>query len=180
MTKIINFYGGPGTGKSTSAALVYARLKQAGVNCELVREYVKDWAWEKRPHSTYDQLYFMGKQIRRESMLYNKVDVVITDSPVMLGVYYSSKYSPQTVADGVEAATRGYYTQARLDGHEHVHVFLKRSKAYNPNGRYQNEEEANAIDAEIKTTLQAMCVPYIECDTEEKDLGVLLVRLNLI
>ena len=31
MTKVISFYGGPGTGKSTSAAAVFAALKMAGV-----------------------------------------------------------------------------------------------------------------------------------------------------
>jgi pantothenate kinase len=43
-TTIINVYGGPGAGKSTSAAYLYYLLKVAGKNVELVREYVKDWA----------------------------------------------------------------------------------------------------------------------------------------
>jgi tRNA uridine 5-carbamoylmethylation protein Kti12 len=85
-TTIINLYGGPGTGKSTSAAYLYYILKAEGHNVELVREYVKDWAWEGRQISTYDQIYFLGKQVRRESLLYGKVDWIITDSPVMMNL----------------------------------------------------------------------------------------------
>ena len=86
-TTIINLYGGPGTGKSTSAAYFYYLLKAQGKNVELVREYVKDWAWEGRKISTYDQIYFLGKQVRRESMLYGKVDWIVTDSPIMMNLY---------------------------------------------------------------------------------------------
>lgn len=72
-TTIINLYGGPGAGKSTSAAFLYYLLKANGFNVELVREYVKDWAWEKRVITNYDQIYFLGKQVRRESLLYGIV-----------------------------------------------------------------------------------------------------------
>ena len=84
MTTFISLFAGPGAGKSTSSAYLFAKLKEAGINAELVREYVKDWAWESRPIGTFDQFYFLGKQIRRESMLMDKVDVAITDSPVWL------------------------------------------------------------------------------------------------
>lgn len=83
-TLVLNLFGGPGIGKSTSAAYIFYKLKSLGVNAELVREYVKDWAWDQRHINIWDQLYFLGKQIRRESMLYSKVDVIVTDAPVAL------------------------------------------------------------------------------------------------
>jgi ATP:corrinoid adenosyltransferase len=67
-TTVISLFAGPGAGKSTSAAYLYAHLKNRGVNSELVREYVKDRAWEERQIGTYDQIYFLGKQVRREAM----------------------------------------------------------------------------------------------------------------
>ncbi len=54
-TTIINLYGGPGAGKSTSAAYLYYLLKCQQENVELVREYVKKWAWENRPCGVYDE-----------------------------------------------------------------------------------------------------------------------------
>lgn len=153
-TTVINFYGGPGAGKSTTAADTYAKLKLAGVNCELVREYVKDWAWDSRRVGPYDQLYLFGKQVRRESMLFGKVDVIVTDSPVVLGAFYAWKYSPAHIAAAVETACAGYYRQSLEDGHKHIHVMLERTKPYVPVGRYQSEAEARGFDAEIEGLLR--------------------------
>ena len=44
---VCNFFSGPGAGKSTLAAAVFAKLKMLGVNCELVTEFAKDKTWEK-------------------------------------------------------------------------------------------------------------------------------------
>lgn len=169
-TVIYSLYGGPGTGKSTSAAIMYAHLKQMGVNTELVREYVKDWAWDGRKINSYDQLYIMGKQIKREASLLGKVNVVVTDSPVSLGVVYSEKYSPKLIAESVRAGVQGFYSQAEQDGHKHIHLFLKRTKPYEPAGRYQNEDEARELDLDIKNMLFRLGFPYIEVDTDPQAL----------
>jgi hypothetical protein len=169
-TTIINLYGGPGTGKSTSAAYFYYLLKAEGKNVELVREYVKDWAWEGRKISTYDQIYFLGKQVRRESMLYGKVNWIVTDSPVMMNLYYAQRYCTQTLGEGVRAATLSFYRQAQEDGHKHLHVFLKRTKPYLSEGRYQTEEEAKEIDSGIKHVLQGFRLPILESDADETEL----------
>lgn len=178
MTTIINFYAGPSTGKSTSAAYLYYLLKTADKNAELVREYVKNWAWQDRKIRTYDQLYFLGKQSHYESLLYGKVDYIVTDSPVLLGGFYANKYCPETIAKGINAASLAFYEQAAKDGHEHIHVFLRRSKTYNPAGRYQTEEEAIKIDHEIHEYLHDMNIQFIECDTDEKSLSNLLADID--
>lgn len=170
MTQIINFYGGPGTGKSTAAGMYYYMMKKEGFSVELVREYVKDWAYEKRGMTTYDQIYFLGKQVRRESMLYGKVDWIVTDSPVMMNLYYAQRYCPRQLAEGVRAATLAFYHQAELDGHQHKHVLLKRSKPYISEGRYQTESEAKEIDVGIKQVLDSFKLPIIEVNADEPEL----------
>ena len=40
--KVINLYGGPGTGKSTTAAALFALIKREGYNVELVTEFAID------------------------------------------------------------------------------------------------------------------------------------------
>lgn len=177
-TTIINLYCGPGGGKSTNAAFLFYLLKAEGKNSELVREYVKDWAWENRKISTYDQLYFLGKQIRRESMLYGKVDWIVSDSPVMMNLYYAQKYCTLSLSEGVRAGTLSFYQQAAEDGHKHIHVLLKRTKPYSSDGRYQSEAEAVEIDAELRRLLEGLKVPVIECATEELELRNLLNKIK--
>lgn len=177
-TTIINLYGGPGTGKSTSAAYLYYLSKLESKNVELVREYVKDWAWEKRPINTYDQIYFLGKQVRRESMLYGKVDYVVTDSPVMMNLYYAQRYCPHSLSEGIRSATLSFYKQAVDDGHKHLHVFLKRIKPYISEGRYQTKEEAVEIDLGVKRVLEDLKVSTIESTTDESELLNLLNKIK--
>ena len=179
MSTVINLYGGPGTGKSTSAAYLFYLLKSQGKNAELVREYVKDWAWEGRNISTYDQIYLLGKQVRRESILYGKVDYIVTDSPIMLGIYYASKYSSLSVSEGVRAMTLAYYRQAAEDGHKHVHVFLERSKPYNPLGRFQSEDQAKNIDNGVYGMLADLRIPFVKCSTDREHLDQLLTDLKV-
>ena len=181
MTAVVNLYGGPGVGKSTSAAYLFYLLKAAGCNAELVREYVKEWAWEGRRINDYDQMYFLGKQLRKESLLYGRASHVVTDSPVLLGVYYARCFSPPHLAGGVEAAARAYYAQAEEDGHRHYHVLLHRSKPYREEGRFQTEGEARQIDDGVGDLLDSWRrrggFRYFECGTDRHDLEVLLANI---
>lgn len=170
-TTIISLYGGPGAGKSTSAAYVYYLLKAVGENVELVREYVKDWAWEGRKIDTYDQIYFLGKQARKESMLFGKVKWLVTDSPIFMNYYYATLYSPPKLAEGVKAAVLAFYEQTLEDNHKHYHIMLHRTKPYIQAGRYQNEEQALAIDDGVENMLRYLKIPnVISCNSDEEDL----------
>lgn len=179
-TCVINIYGGPGLGKSTTSSYLYYLLKKDSVNAEMVREYVKDWAYEKRHITSYDQIYFLGKQARKESMLYGKVDYIINDSPLYIGLYYARKHCTKELADGVEKIAHAFYTQAASEGHKHHHVFLKRSKSYLSEGRFQTESEAKTIDIELKLMLTDLQIPFIECSTHEDDLKNLLESIKII
>lgn len=161
-TTVINLFGGPGIGKSTVCAQMYADLKKRGVSCEMVREYVKDLAWEQRQLGPYDQLYITGEQIRREALLLGRANIVITDSPVLIGAEYARRYSPKHVAKGALEAARAYYRQVAEDGHEHIHVMLAREGEYTPEGRYQTESEARKIDQGLEALLAALDLPFVE------------------
>lgn len=160
-TTIINVYGGPGVGKSTSASYLYYLLKTQNENVELVREYVKSWAWEGRKFSVYDEIYFLGKQVRHESMLFGKVEWIVTDAPVYMTAYYASMYCQPQLAQGVAAAAQAFYQQAKDDGHQHLHVVLNRTLPYQAEGRYQTELQALGVDEGVQKMLQRFDVPII-------------------
>jgi hypothetical protein len=153
MTKIINLYGGPGSGKSTNASLLFYLFKQQHLQAEIVSEYIKSWAWEGRSFSQMDQFYILGHQARRETLLLGKVDYIITDSPVAQIAFYTKKYASKTVLKGIEAAILAFYDACNEQGHEHIHIFLERSFPYQGEGRYQSEKEANDIDKDLKEYL---------------------------
>ena len=57
-TLLVNLYAGPGAGKSTGAAYIFAKLKMAGVDCEYVSEYAKI-EFGKKTNSHYNTVNFM-------------------------------------------------------------------------------------------------------------------------
>lgn len=177
-TTVINLYGGPSVGKSTSAAYLYYLLKSKGTNAELVREYAKDWIYQDRQIGPYNQIYFLGKQIHKESLLYSKVNYIITDSPIMMSVYYAYLYCKKELAEGVRCAAEAFYNQAEEDGHKHIHILLKRSYPYNPNGRFQSEEEALQIDTGVRKLLSDLDILYMECNSDEDSLEELINKLK--
>ena len=155
-TIVINLYGGPGTGKSTTAAEAFAKLKHMGINAELSTEYAKDVVWEGRDYLLSDQIYLFAKQNRKLARLYGKVDIIVTDSPLYLSYYYSK--NPHILGLIREESQRA----------ENVHVFLIRKKAYNPKGRYQTEDEAKSIDKGIRDMPDAEGIKYREVIADDK------------
>src|ERR1019366_3530915 len=87
-TLVINLFGSPGSGKSTLAADLFSEMKKHDYQVEMVREWVKLWAWEGRSMSYADQVIVFGNQVHEETSLYGKVDMIITDSPLILSGFY--------------------------------------------------------------------------------------------
>lgn len=93
---VINLWGVPSSGKSTAAAYLFYRLKDAGINCELISEVSKDMCWDNNVAALKNQLYITGNQSYKLSRLSDKVDVAITDAPLLLqGVYYKLNNLPE-------------------------------------------------------------------------------------
>lgn len=172
-TVVISLFGGPGSGKSTSAAYIFSLFKNKGYVAELVQEYVKTWAWEGRKIDTYDQILFAGKQVKAESRLFGVVDLIVTDSPVWLSAFYAHRHCPPVLYQGVEALVRSFYSQSEIDGHTHIPVFMNRSKPYVPKGRYETEEQAVEIDGEMRKFLTDRGIKYLEVNSNFPNLEIL-------
>lgn len=150
-TTCINLFGGPGCGKSTLAASVFSYLKTRGESVELVREYVKTWAWQGKKVEPSSQIVLLGKQVSYENILYGKVKYIVTDSPVLLAGIYALRH-PNGKCDYVNEAALGY-VRSHCDEVEYRNFFLKRVKEYDPRGRYETESEAKKMDRMIRKYL---------------------------
>lgn len=152
----INLLGGPGVGKSTNGAQLFSDFKKEHRNVELVNEYVKLWAYEKRVVVSGDQVHIFAEQQRRELLpLRGGVDFVISDSPLWLCAVYGKLTMPQDWKLLLMLA----------DAHERdfpsLNIYLARDNElpYQQLGRYHTRDQAATMDDEIWNTLKAFGVP---------------------
>ena len=157
-TIIINFFGPPSSGKSTQAAGLFYKLKMLGINCELITEYAKDATWEKNFTALENQLFTTANQVYRQERVEGKVDVIITDSPIILGLFYwnptnKSKYD--------------YFKKFLLEmffEKNTINVYVRRKHAYSNIGRNQTENEATIIGDKILNFLDENKIQYLTID----------------
>lgn len=151
-TKIINLFGGPGSGKSTTASGLFYRLKKAGVNVELINEYAKEIVWEETTALISNQLHIFAEQFRRQYRLVDKVDYVITDSPIILStIYLQHHYNQGKIKlfddEHLKLTTKYFIETNNL--FDNINYFIVRNKVYNPVGRLQTETESDHLSQEI-------------------------------
>lgn len=169
---VVNLFGAPGAGKSTGAAYIFSRLKMAGINAELVTEFAKDKVWEESKAVFKNQAYIFGKQYFRISRLQDKVDVVITDSPILLSSFYNTD---DTLGIEFDALIKKIF-----NSYESLNVFVNRVKPYNPAGRFQTESESDTLGAEMHYFLAKMeveCKEIDGCIEDYNDLVAMIIDL---
>jgi len=149
--KVINLISGPGTGKSSIAAGLFYLMKIRGYNVELVTEYVKTAAYEKRKSIFDDQVYIFAKQMRRMHILRNEVDWIVTDSPLLLSAIYSPVNYYENFIPLVQEVNNSF---------DNYNFFIKRTGKYSKVGRNETEEEAKAIDNRVLELLSKNEIPF--------------------
>ena len=165
MTKIINLYGAPGSGKSTIASGLFFHMKMAGLNVELATEYIKSKVFEENPYPFKDQLYCFAKQHKKLRELNGKVDFIITDSPLLMSLVYNST-EPALFNDMVIQ----YYNM-----YDNVNFLLKRNHTYHTEGRVQTEHEADEVGEQLENYLKQYNIEYKTLPSNESMYNILQI-----
>lgn len=152
---IINLFGGPCSGKSTIASGIFYELKCLGVNCEIVTEVSKDEIWNGSSHLLENQPYIFGNQLHRIWRLNDKVDVIVSDSPILLSIVYSRENSKNFDDHIVEVHNR----------FDNLNFFITRNnhrQGFENIGRVHSEKESKTKDKEIREMLSNYKIKYDE------------------
>lgn len=133
---LVNFFGGPGAGKSSMGLGVTSKCKWRGVEAEYVPEVPKDYVYEENWSVLNNQLKLLGEQWQRVFRLVKHRKIIITDSPIIIQTLYNKQY--QNEFNLIVKALHNTYPS--------LNYLLRRCKKYDPAGRYQTEDEAKALD----------------------------------
>lgn len=194
-TTVVNLIGGPGVGKSTVAAGIFYELKKRRISCELVSEVAKDSVWEETTSLLENQIHIFSEQFRRQWRVIDKVDFVITDSPLILNSVYLDSFCQNhgkyTKFDGAYLAQMRQFFDDTFMQFNNLDFVIRRdweddegeqkSRKYDPNGRLQGEQEARVFDKLIHDKIYKHNPGYISLTgTEDQNvktiLGTLMTR----
>ena len=170
-TYIINIIGGPGIGKTTMAALLFAKLKLKRYRVEYVQEYAKKLVWLKEYDILNDQYIVSTKQYRLLKAIIGEVQFIVTDGSLFHGIYYNRGNKDNTSdVRKTETKIMEYYKSFN-----NINILLIRGNyEYEQAGRYHTENEAKIIDVALKELLEEKQIDYIEFKAKENNIDPII------
>lgn len=161
---VINLWGAPSSGKSTNAAGLYYLMKLGKFKVELIHEFVKDMIYEEHLSVLNDQNYIFANQNRMIQRLSDKVDYVITDSPLPLSLYYVKQMNNNYLIKnpGFESIVWSIF-----NNYNNINIFLKSNHDFEHHSRLHNKEQAVEIEKDIKNLLLNQNISHYETYTKE-------------
>ncbi len=159
---IIDIYGGPGSGKSSTAKMLSGLINSLGYTSETPEEYPKYLIHKEDFKSLSNQIGIFSEHKLRIDSLLGKYDFIISDSPTLMqNIYIKDVYGK-----------KDYKLLRKLVKLEHqkhndrrISFFLNRKHNFKEIGRVQNEEQALEKSKQIKRYLIKNEVDFIEYDT---------------
>src|SRR6185312_12994688 len=154
---VVNLYGGPGVGKSTLAATLFAELKKRGYDVELVGDVAREMLRDGIQASELNEVLIAATQYNRLINLEKRgCEIAISDSPIKLGCVYienADTWKYRMLYDQVEALLRAMDRQFW-----HIDFLVEPGCDYDARGRVQTAAKAKELHDKIYNLVQAYAV----------------------
>lgn len=132
-------------------------LKTMGYSTEYVSEYAKDAIWHERRDlfdNPENQFFIGANQFYRMNSLIDKVDYIVTDSPLLLSTIYNNS---EMLGNKYNEFIYDLYLK-KFDG---INFLVdRRLFDYDRNGRNESSEESVEIYDKIKMLLNKLHIKY--------------------
>ena len=156
-TKVINIIGGPGSDKSliTSAIIVYLKLREQTI--EVIPDFAKSLVWQQNFEVLKNQYFIAQRQYEMLSLLDGQVKFLITECSLPQVLYYNENYLDNICDIGkTRNQILDWYNQCN-----NINVFVERGdRKYVHTGRFQDEEQARAVDRGMRELMDREALPY--------------------
>jgi hypothetical protein len=145
-TVICNIYAGAGAGKSTIALLTAGLLKQSGIDCEYVDEWHKMSVWLNHGNVLEHPEMMLANQHQKIWALDGKVDIIVSDCPLLLFAPYAREYIPNFPHAEFEELS------LRINNkYQNTNFWVNRDPSiFKQEGRVQTLEQSMIMDDKIR------------------------------
>lgn len=177
-TVVINLFGGPGIGKTTTANRLVGSLKISDIDAVYISEYIKELIYKVNSErisdvdrketsklldgSLYSQSCIFQRQKEMLDIHVDQVPVLVTDSPLPLNIIYLKDCSDSYRADVLRCFNEEYIN---------VNIVLERdpNAIFQTEGRIHNKYESIEKDKEIIKFLKDNDINYIRFPVNDID-----------
>lgn len=176
-TLVVNLIGGQGAGKTTMMAHLFAWLKGKGVETEMCTEFAKELVWESRQETFKDEMYIFAKQNHRLFRVNGKVDVVVTDRPLIMSIGYNRYYG--NVENVLWNNAYETIVEQTFNQYRNLNIYINRVKPFSPNGRNETESVARDFDTYFISLLEELDIDYCTyngCEDTVEILGNFILK----
>lgn len=150
--KVINLFGAPGAGKSTTMLGLTNDLKLMGLSVENTPEFFKELILEDSHKAAFGgQLYILGEQNRRLARLEGKNDYAVTDCPLPLIGYYT----PEDYVPGFSDFVKSLYNR-----YDNMNYFILRKHEFEKEKRIHTEQDSDKIAEDLLQMLDEYKIPF--------------------
>jgi hypothetical protein len=144
--KVINLFGAPGAGKSTTMLGLTYQMKMLGLSAENTPEFFKELILEEGQHAKFGgQLTILSEQNKRLARLEGKNDFTITDCPLPLVGFYTK----EDYINGFDVFLKNLYSN-----YDNVNYFIVRKHEFENEKRDHSEEQSDQIAAALPAYLE--------------------------
>jgi hypothetical protein len=173
-TKVINIIGGPGCDKSlfSSAIILYLNLHNKTI--ETIPDYAKSLVWQQNFEVLKNQYFIAQRQYEMLNLLDGQVQFLITECSLPQVMYYNENY-----ADNIcDIAKTRKQILAWHKQFNNVNVLIERGdKKYIHTGRFQDEEQARAVDRGLRGVLTREGLPFTMLKPDIADINAFAASL---
>lgn len=150
--KVINLFGAPSAGKSTTMLGLTYNLKLMGLSVENTPEFFKEMLYEDSKTELFGgQLYVLGEQNRRLARLVGKNEFAITDCPLpLIGYYTSPDYVP-----GFNDFVKNLYNT-----YDNANYFILRTHEFENEKRKHDENQSKQVEDQLPGYLDSLGIKY--------------------
>jgi hypothetical protein len=166
---VVNFFGGPGGGKTTAATQLFVALKLRNADAELHYELARQFITQGQLSALDVQPYLFGLALYKLIQTAKNTDIVIMDSPLLLNPIYDKWQSSA-------------FRMLTLEEHRkfrNLNVWVNRPAVtgHSMTGRVHDYAESLLLDQRIREFLKDEDIPHIELTPTPENVALLADRV---